>query len=100
MQKRCGPLRTKCWDRNRKQRRRLRYPTSKTRRSDSTSRLQRRGRRQECRVRRRWDCPSTDCHEGLGQPWQDPLTTPAVDGVPLAHWLGPPPPATVVITSE
>ncbi len=44
--------------------------------------------------------PSTDCHEGLGQPWQDPLTTPAVDGVPLAHWLGPPPPATVVITSE
>jgi hypothetical protein len=27
---------------------------------------------------------------------QDPLTTPDFDGAPVAHSLGPPPPATVV----
>ncbi len=37
-----------------------------------------------------------DCHDGLGQPWQAPLTTPLMDGVPVAQPLGPPPPATVV----
>src|SRR5216683_2801178 len=44
--------------------------------------------------------PKTDCQEGLGHPAQEPLTTPGVDGVPVAHWLGPPPPAAVVMRSE
>jgi hypothetical protein len=43
--------------------------------------------------------PTTDCHDGFGHPWQLPLTTPLVDGVPVAQPLGPPPPATVVSKS-
>jgi len=44
--------------------------------------------------------PNTICHEGFGHPAQVPLTTPAVDAAPVAHWLGPPPPATVVMKNE
>ncbi len=40
--------------------------------------------------------PTTDCHDGLGHPKQVPLTTPDVDGDPVAHPLGPPLPAAVV----
>src|SRR5215467_10679263 len=37
------------------------------------------------------------CHDGLGYPWQVPVpATPGIEGVPVAHRLGPPlPPVTV-----
>jgi hypothetical protein len=46
--------------------------------------------------------PGTDCHEGLGHPWQVPFTISPLDGdgVPVAQPLGPPPPATVLRRSE
>jgi hypothetical protein len=39
--------------------------------------------------------PKTDCHFGLIYPAQVPLTTPAVDGAPVAQPLGPPLPPVV-----
>src|SRR5205807_1647879 len=40
--------------------------------------------------------PTSDCQLGLAYPAQVPLTTLLVLGVPVAHPLGPPPPATVL----
>jgi hypothetical protein len=40
--------------------------------------------------------PTIDCHEGLPYPLHVPLTTPLVDGVPVAQPLGPPLPETTV----
>src|SRR5215813_7041701 len=44
--------------------------------------------------------PSTACHAGFAHPPHEPLTTPAAEGVPVAHWLGPPPPAAVVMNRD
>jgi hypothetical protein len=43
--------------------------------------------------------PSTDCHEGFAYPAHVPLTTPAVEGAPVAQPLGPPLPAVMLSTS-
>jgi hypothetical protein len=43
--------------------------------------------------------PSTDCHAGLAYPAQVPLTTPVVDGAPVAQPLGPPLPAWMLTSS-
>src|SRR5277367_7097950 len=44
--------------------------------------------------------PLTDCQLGFAYPWQVPLTTPVVDGVPVAHPLGPPLPPEMVRPSS
>jgi hypothetical protein len=36
------------------------------------------------------------CHDGLGYPAQVPLTTPELEGDPVAQPLGPPLPPTLV----
>ena len=40
--------------------------------------------------------PTIDCQDGLAYPAHLPLTTPPVDGVPVAQPLGPPLPEAVV----
>ena len=40
--------------------------------------------------------PTIDCHDGLAYPAQLPLTTPLVEGLPVAQPLGPPLPEAVV----
>src|SRR5271163_1128467 len=39
------------------------------------------------------------CQEGLGLPWQVPLTTPGIEGTPVKQVLGPPLPLTEYLNS-
>jgi hypothetical protein len=42
--------------------------------------------------------PYTVCHDGFGYPAHEPLTTPLIEGLPVAQPLGPPLPPDVART--